>query len=189
MSEREVHEAMTARQFRLHNPTGEEDAGFFRSADDRIWMLLGYRGGQSVRTLSSYTYWVHYTADDVSDVEARRADLIALLGRPTHWVRWINERNEIGDRFVYVPHRGQVDVLDHAMSCYANWECASLVGGLDCRPVVRHVRGPVIHGSFGYRMLHLTVHDYGPEARELLSNSAFRRRELSHGVCAIPTIH
>ncbi|MGD9965621.1 MAG: hypothetical protein AB7T59_03810 [Hyphomonadaceae bacterium] len=189
MTEHEVHEAMSARRFRLHNPTDEKGAGFFISADERVWMLLGYTEGRRDRILTSYTYHVHYTAEDVSDIEARRSDLIGLLGRPTHWVRWTNERNEIGDRFSYVSRRAHVAMLDSAGFCYANWECASLFRELGCRPIVRRVRGPVIEGSFGYRMLYLRVHDYGPDARQLQSNTAFRRRDLSNSVCLIPSIH
>lgn len=160
------------------------------SEDGRVWIWLSYSENGDQSLLQSFSYYVRdYSAEQAAAIAERRADLVSLLGEPTLWTRWINERGEIGDRFVYAPQRQLTQHLDGAGSCYANWECVSMLRDVDCRPYVRRVHVPIIQGSFGYRSLNVTVTDYAGKARALLDDERFRRRDLSHAVCAIPSIH
>ena len=190
MSPRNVVDAMSARGFRLRNPSGVEGGGFYESEDRRVWVSVSYSNIDGQPELRSISYQIlSYSAEEAAALAERRAELTALLGEPTLWTRWTNERGEIGDRFVYVPRRRLIEFLDEATSCYANWECVSLLEDTDCRPLIHRVRVPVIQGSFGYRSLNISIVDYAAQARELLREEKFRRRDLSQTACLIPSVH
>jgi hypothetical protein len=190
MSPQDVADAMNARGFRLRNPSGVEGSAFYESDDQRVWITLSYSDRRGKPALKSFSYDVrNYSAEEASALADRRAELLMLLGEPTQWTKRSNERQEIGDRFVYTSRRQVIEHLNQAASCYANWECVSMLQGADCRLLIRQVRAPAIEGGFGYRSLHLTVTDYAERARELLDDDRFRRRDLSQAICAIPSIH
>jgi hypothetical protein len=190
MSPQSVADAMSARGFRLRNPSGVEGGGFYESDDRRVWISVSYSNNDARPELQSFSYQIlNYSAEEAAALAERRAELTALLGEPTLWTRWTNERGEIADQFVYVPRRRLIEFLDQASSCYANWECVSLLEDTDCRPLIHRVRVPVIQGSFGYRSLNISVVDYAGQARELLSDEKFQRRDLSQTACLIPSVH
>ncbi len=190
MSPQSVADAMNERRFRFRNPSGIEGAGFYESDDQRIWLSVSYSENDDQPFVQSFIYHVvNYSAEQAAAIAERRSELLSLLGEPTLWTRWVNERGEIGDQFVYAPRRQLIEQLAEAQSCYANWECVSMLRDVDCRPLVRRVRVPVMQGSFGHRSLSVTVTDYADEARALLGEERFRRRDLSRTACAVPSIH
>lgn len=184
----QVAATLTSRGYQFRNPGGREGEGHWSNANGNLFLFdFVDRGGVAV--VESFVFDRSYTWDERHDLEARRADLLALLGRPTHWVQWRTGFGTIGDYFRYVSDRSQLEHFDAAWSCYAgDWRCDA-IEGTDCRPAVRRVRGLVVSGSFTAGGLSVEVSDYSRRASELLRDRAFRRQETAGALCPVFTVH
>ena len=189
MSESDVAAALIARGYRFENPSGVEGSGSYRSADGKVDFSIGYSEGRGQPEVESFTFMRAYTVEELLDLEARRSDILSILGRPTHWTRWVKADGEIGDRFRYLDDAALLDDIDEASSCYINWRCQTMVLHRDCRPYVRRVRGAVITASFIYRGIYIEVDDYRRRSNELRRDPAFRAQDLGDAMCHVPSIH
>jgi len=188
MTEVEVARVMAARGFHFSNPSNVVGAGFYASTDGRATITLGYteRGERIVDTIM---YDRRLSANEAADIETRRAELLSMLGRPTHWHQWVKDDGEIGDRLLYLPRLDLVDDYDLASKCYVDWQCQSVLFSRDCRPAVSRVRSGVIDAFFGWRSLFVWADDYTQRSADLRRDSAFRALDTSGAVCAVMPIH
>ncbi len=189
MRREEAAAALAVRGYRFENPSGVEGSGSFRSADGKADISIGYSEGAGVPQVESFTYRRAYTFEEVRDLEARRAELLAMFGRPTHWTRWVQEDGAIGDRLRYVSDRALLEDIDEASFCYSDWRCRTIVLQRDCRPYVQRVRGAVVSASFIYRGIYIEVDDYGRRSAQLRRDPAFRARDVGDTYCHVPYIH
>lgn len=188
MSRDEVASTLASRGYQFRNPGGREGEGHWSNANGNLF-LFDFLIRDGVSVAESFSFDRAYSWDERHDLEARRTDLIALLGRPTHWVQWRTGLGTIGDHFRYVSDRSQIEHFDTAWSCYAgDWRCDA-VWGTDCRPAVRRVRGMVVSGSFTAGGLSIEVSDYGRRSLELRRNRAFRDQDTTGAVCTILSVH
>jgi hypothetical protein len=178
---------LAAQNYRLLNPTRQEGGGYWEGPEGRF--LFDFIDRDGVPVVESFTHDMFYSTTEMANVEARRAELLALLGRPTQWTQWVRDSGQISDRFSYVSQRPQLGYLDTAWSCYAgDWRCDALHGD-DCRPAVRHVAGIVISGYFTLSGLSVEVRDYRRRSAALRRDPAFRAQDTSGAICPIPMIH
>lgn len=184
MTREDAAGTMTAGGYAFLNPGGRDGEGYYER--DRESLTLGFnRGGR----LDAILYMKTYDAAEVADVSARRAELLSRLGPPTQWSQWVKADGEIGDRFLYLPRRSLVADYHQIHSCYVNWQCQALLYQIDCRPLVRRLRGGVITGSFGLRSLHIWAFDYAEQAENLFRDGAFRTQDLSDATCFVMPVH
>jgi hypothetical protein len=187
LSRDEVGLILAAQNYRLLNPARQEGGGYWEGPEGRFFFDFIDRDGLSV--VESFTYERFYSTTEMANVEARRAELLTLVGRPTQWTRWVRDSGQISDSFSYVSQRAQLEYLDTAWSCYAgDWRCDALRGD-DCRPAVRHVAGIVISGYFTLSGLSVEVSDYRRRSAALRRDPAFRAQDTSGAICPIPMIH
>lgn len=179
----QVASTLADRGYTFRNPGGREGEGHWSSARGELFLFdFVERGGVTV--VESFVYDRPYTYEERQDLDARRADLIALLGRPTHWMQWRTGFGTIGDTFKYVSQRSQLQHVDDAWSCYVDWRCQAQQG-TDCRPAVQRVRGLVVSGSFTAGGLSVEVTDYRRRAAEFRRDRAFRTQDATGAYCPI----
>jgi hypothetical protein len=183
MSRDQVASTLGARGYQFRNPGGREGEGHWTNANGNLF-LFDFVNRDGVAVVESFVFDRAYTWDERHDIEARRADLIALLGRPTHWMQWRTSFGTIGDTFSYVSDRSQLPYLDDAWSCHLNWRC-EVQQGTDCRSAVRRVRGFVVSGSFTAGGLSVEVSDYRRRAAEFRPDRAFRTQDATGAYCPI----
>lgn len=183
----EVASALAGRGYTFRNPGGREGEGHWSSADGELF-LFDFVDRNGVVVAESFVYDRPYTYEERQDLEARRADLVVLLGRPTHWMQWRTGFGTIGDTFKYVSQRSQLPYLDDAWSCYVNWRCEA-EEGTDCRSAVRRVRGLVVRGSFTAGGLSVEVTDYRRRAAAFRRDRAFLEQDTSGAMCPIIGLH
>lgn len=188
MSRDDVVRVLQARGFYVRLPEQPEWDAYYSSSNGTIWGTFGFRDARGpTPRLDRFSYYRNLTDREGADVEARRSDLIALVGQPTSLTQWV-DGGQIADRFVLAADHRMVEDIDSdaASRCYVNWKCYP---ELDCRSVVRRVNGAVAAGGFGAQVLHLTATDYSARSRALLANRQFRERDFSDASCAIMPVH
>lgn len=183
MSRDEIASTLASRGYTFSNPGGRQGEGHWSSARGGLF-LFDFVERNGVTVAESFVYDRPYTHEERQDLEARRADLLALLGRPTHWMQWRTGFGTIGDTFKYVSQRSQLPYVDDTWSCYMNWRCQASQG-TDCRPIVRSVRGIVISGSFTAGGLSVEVADHRRRGAEFRRDRAFRTQDATGADCPI----
>lgn len=159
----------------------------FYSADRKTRLAFDYANEHGPRIVESIVIQRSHTPQEMMDVEARRAEIVAMLGRPTQWVRSVDRFGYPYDEFYYTSNRTLAANFGEVWSCKYDWRCAD---DLDCRTYLRPMRnGGVISVSFSMSGYWLHAFDLSHSARELSQDQAFMARDLSGAVCPVPYIH
>jgi hypothetical protein len=166
-----------------------DGGGFFRSPDALVRIQLGYamRNGRELVDHISYYMSAPTRGSDSAFLTARGA-MLARLGPPTYLHRWVRDGG-VGARFTSVSDRRVLENVAVAGLCFADWQCTTVLRGLDCRAPIERVRGVVIDGGYTDFNLFFTIDDYGSRARALLRDRAFREQDTRGATCIAAGIH
>lgn len=159
----------------------------FYSADGKTRIAFEYSGDRSPRIIETIALQRSISGRDMMDVEARRAEILASLGRPSHWTRSVDRFGYPYDDFYYATNRVFPAEFVKVWGCRYNWRCSEDV---DCRTYLRHMRtGGAISVDFGMSGYWIQAFDFSHYAARMRRDQAFMTRDLSGRVCPVPPIH
>jgi hypothetical protein len=129
------------------------------------------------------------TEEEERQIEARRAEIVAEHGVPSHWFRW-NNGGRVGDNMAYVAgaRLRDADLRQDVWSCYANWRCTT-ARGINCRRLLARVREPVLTIAFIYRGVSYELEDYALQYDSLRRSSDFADPRSRPRLCPIRSAH
>ncbi len=179
----------TPKDVRAETKLGETSGSAYRRAGDGLEAFLTYSklSGQpvvvSAITLDSFSF------KDTGSLQTARQmaePFLRDLGSPTsaavspgsHWVR-----------SVYAPDGRIAEMEPDVRRCVTNWECESVLSGVDCRPIVNEGATVIAAITYSTTYFWLDLTDYARQAQPFVNSRRFRTRDLRGARCVVPTVH
>jgi hypothetical protein len=158
----------------------------FYSADQQTRIAFDYANERGPRIIESIILQRSVDGREMMDVEARRAEILEMLGRPTEWTRAVDASGYPHDTFRYTSNRSLAANFLDVWSCQWNWRCADV----DCRTYLSRMQnGGVIDVDFGMSGYWIQAFDLSHYARTMRRDRAFMARDLSDATCPVPYVH
>jgi hypothetical protein len=158
----------------------------FYSPDRQTRIAFEYLNDRRPRIVETIVLQRSISGRDMMDVEARRAEILASLGRPTHWTRSVDRFGYPYDDFYYATNRVFPADFVNVWGCRYNWRCSDV----DCRTYLRHMRtGAAISVDFGMSGYWIQAFDFSHYAARMRRDQNFMTRDLSAAVCRVLPIH
>lgn len=128
--------------------TGEFVAMFFTARFGEAAGLSYAAGPGGADAITSIVYYRPLTGEELRQIEARRHEIVAEYGAPSHWWRW-DDGGRINDAMAYVTRAPLRDsgFRQHVWSCYVDWRCGA-AGRVDCRGIMARAREPMLEIAF-----------------------------------------
>lgn len=158
----------------------------FYSTDRKTRIAFEYANERGPRIVESIILQRSVDPREMMDVEARRAEIAGMLGRPTEWTQGLDWAGYPHDTFRYTSNRSLASNFLDVWSCKWNWRCADT----DCRTYLRRMQnGGVIDVDFGMSGYWIQAFDLSHYARRMREDRAFMARDLSDAACPVPYVH
>lgn len=185
MTEGTASDILAARGYTPVANSGPGQLNFY-SPDHQTRIAFDYANERGPRIIESIILQRTIDPREMRDIEARRAEIVALFGRPTEWTRAVNWAGYPHDNLRYTSNRSLAPNFLEVWSCYWNWRCASA----DCRTYLSRMRnGGAIDVDLAMDGYWVQAFDLSHYAQRMSRDRAFMARDLSARACPVPGIH